>query len=323
MGRFSKEQIMRRMAITCPQGWKPSSTGKTCTDGDGQYRLPGDDSTGENKPELPEAKAKKEVHNRLEQHFKGKSPETMRDGLKKLLDKAQKSLSETKDVNNKQVYRQMQEGIIVFGEKNGIKLSSVSDRVAAAYDEQIAGALFDFMGRLTTLDEPVTLSGRHDAGVIIPIAEAWAGERGLSLDEADVSGWNADSSIEEVAGELVRVAKLLIAGSPLDGMNKTKAVKVVNKLIDKHTHGFFSDDYWLPVKNIFKDMVEAGIEGVVTKTEYIKNEAGVPIRKEWKFEIEFINNTGKQTVLYGNITASGAGSEKDPLDRYDVTAYVG
>ena len=53
----------------------------------------------------------------------------------------------------------------------------------------IAGALFDFMGFLTSRKEEVTLSGHHDAGVAVNVIKEFAAKRGLSLDDADVTGW--------------------------------------------------------------------------------------------------------------------------------------
>jgi hypothetical protein len=48
-----------------------------------------------------------------------------------------------------------------------------------------------------------------------------------------------------------------------------------------------------------------------------------PQRKTWKFEIRFTNPKGKQNVMYGALVAAGAGSVKDPLDRYDITVNMG
>jgi hypothetical protein len=56
-------------------------------------------------------------------------------------------------------------------------------------ESMIAGALFDFVGYLTTLDEPVTFSGKHDATAALDLLGEWASQRGLDLDEADVKGW--------------------------------------------------------------------------------------------------------------------------------------
>ncbi len=56
-------------------------------------------------------------------------------------------------------------------------------------DSQIAGAMFDFIGFLTTRSEPITLSRNHLAPPAVEALREWARERGLDLDEADVKGW--------------------------------------------------------------------------------------------------------------------------------------
>ncbi|OZI74548.1 hypothetical protein [Bordetella genomosp. 12] len=59
-----------------------------------------------------------------------------------------------------------------------------------AKDSVIAGALFDFMGFLTTLDQPVTLGASKEATIAVKLLEQWAEKRGLHLSEADVKGWD-------------------------------------------------------------------------------------------------------------------------------------
>jgi hypothetical protein len=54
----------------------------------------------------------------------------------------------------------------------------------------VSGALFDFVGRLTTLSEPLTCSEKHDATLVLVVLKEWAKERNLSLEDADVLGWN-------------------------------------------------------------------------------------------------------------------------------------
>lgn len=53
----------------------------------------------------------------------------------------------------------------------------------------VAGALYDFMGRLTTLDEPITISREHTVYAILDAFKAWAADRGLNVEVADVSHW--------------------------------------------------------------------------------------------------------------------------------------
>jgi hypothetical protein len=96
----------------------------------------------------------------------------------------------------------------------------------------------------------------------------------------------------------------------------------VNDLIAKYSKGFFSDQSWEPVQRIFDVLKSAAIEWHLVGTDYRKNDRGTPASKEWKFEIEFSNNNGRLTTLYGTIIASGAGSVEDPLEKYDIIAYV-
>ena len=127
-----------------------------------------------------------------------------------------------------------------------------------------------------------------------------------------------------IAQELLAVAKSLVAdeGSPgLNGMKNREARKFVNELLQRHTKGIFRDNSWQPIHKTFKELARHSIEYVIQKAEYLK-EHGIPTSKVWSFEIEFFNEKGRKTTLYGRIVASGAGSVKDPLDRYDVTAYA-
>lgn len=55
----------------------------------------------------------------------------------------------------------------------------------------VAGALFDLMGHLTTMKEPVTFSSAHHAGPAVEILREFAKKRGLSLDDPDIQNWSA------------------------------------------------------------------------------------------------------------------------------------
>jgi len=125
---------------------------------------------------------------------------------------------------------------------------------------------------------------------------------------------------------LDQIRKILLRGghgkSSLDGMPNVVARKTVNDLISRHTKGIFSDQSWEAVNKVWKILNAAAIDWHSVGSEYQKNDRGVPIRKEWKFEVEFLNNNGKQTTLYGTLIASGAGSVDSPLEKYDIIAYV-
>lgn len=54
----------------------------------------------------------------------------------------------------------------------------------------VQGALFDFMGYLTTLPEPITLSHTHPVGELLKHYDTWSEKRGITgEDPADVLGW--------------------------------------------------------------------------------------------------------------------------------------
>ena len=87
----------------------------------------------------------------------------------------------------------------------------------------------------------------------------------------------------------------------------------------------FSDNSWEAINKIFKALQEAGLNVTVTSAKYgghAEVPSGMPKFKEWQISIPFTNKNGKPTVLVGQITAHGAGSAEQPLDRYDITAYV-
>ena len=71
----------------------------------------------------------------------------------------------------------------------------------------IAGALFDFMGWLTTRDERRVVSGADEAGPAVESITEFAKMRGLSLDDARVQDWQnytTQQQAEPVAHVLFR-----------------------------------------------------------------------------------------------------------------------
>jgi len=128
------------------------------------------------------------------------------------------------------------------------------------------------------------------------------------------------SRAEEIIGidELEESTKT----NPLDGMTKVKAVRTIRNLIYKYTKGIFSDTDWSNVNKIFAELNANNIPYVIKSADYRHNDAGVSVAKVWKFEIEFLNDRGRPSILYGYVTASGSGSVQDPLSKYDIVAIV-
>jgi hypothetical protein len=108
-------------------------------------------------------------------------------------------------------------------------------------------------------------------------------------------------------------------------MRKTQAVKYLYKLIGRTADGFFRDESWRPIHAIFKIFRDNDIPYDITKAEYRQPDwpARMPTGKVWHIEIPFLNQRGRENIIYGTITAAGAGSVEDPLDRYDVTVVLG
>ena len=91
------------------------------------------------------------------------------------------------------------EGIHRVGEYPRLQPAITALRVALAESEQvqepvahsvIAGALFDFMGWLTSRKKRIVLSSADDASPAVKVITEFAKMRGLSLDDAKVQNWN-------------------------------------------------------------------------------------------------------------------------------------
>jgi hypothetical protein len=128
--------------------------------------------------------------------------------------------------------------------------------------------------------------------------------------------------MKNVALTILRLAKSIMAETSLDGMSKDTAKRHVNQLLAHYTKGLFSDESWKPINDIWKALTSAQIDWTLMDNKYLHNESGRPSGKTWSFNIKFITNKGRPAVLYGVVTASGAGSVEDPLEKYDLVAYM-
>lgn len=57
-------------------------------------------------------------------------------------------------------------------------------------ESAIAGALFDFCGRLTTQEPAISVGSRENASPVLCLLTKWADERGLNLNKAEVLKWS-------------------------------------------------------------------------------------------------------------------------------------
>jgi len=53
----------------------------------------------------------------------------------------------------------------------------------------VAGALFDFCGRLSTMARTLKVGSSEDPSELLAILRKWAEQRGLDINHADVQDW--------------------------------------------------------------------------------------------------------------------------------------
>ena len=69
-------------------------------------------------------------------------------------------------------------------------------------DAIIAGAVFDFAARLSTLERPIIVGASHEcAPVLIEQMKAWAKERGLNIEEVDHE-WTDNRELGVLPGDV-------------------------------------------------------------------------------------------------------------------------
>ena len=66
---------------------------------------------------------------------------------------------------------------------------------------RISGALFDFMGYLTTRDPPVVAGSCCSPNEVLDAFEDWAASRGLSYSDAEVRSWNLGEALIDLMVE--------------------------------------------------------------------------------------------------------------------------
>lgn len=146
------------------------------------------------------------------------------------------------------------------------------------------------------------------------------GARRTRIQEIDMEGeldWMRETGLKGS----VRTATTPEENS-LNGMTNEQARRNVNQMLSHYTKGLFSDRSWEGVDRIWKAMRAGQLDWTMTGSEYYNGSDGRPHGKIWKFEVSFLNAKNRPTTLHGTVTAAGAGSVEDPLDKYDLTAYV-
>lgn len=97
----------------------------------------------------------------------------------------------------------------------------------------IAGALFDFIGFLTTRDSNTTLGATSPAAPAVDLLSEWAETRSLALDDADVSDWQSRISTAPPTPDVSGLVKALEAC--LDALwEDTREVKLDDTMMFGH-----------------------------------------------------------------------------------------
>lgn len=121
-------------------------------------------------------------------------------------------------------------------------------------------------------------------------------------------------------------------GLGADGLSKQKIKTLLYKETKKCTYNkLYKDTGWNGPQCIWDTFNRLNLSWNMTKSEYKRHKDDqamgikMPTSKEWQFEI-FWNTKqgggGKHMKLGGHVTAAGAGSVKDPLDKYDVNMVI-
>ena len=108
-------------------------------------------------------------------------------------------------------------------------------------------------------------------------------------------------------------------------IRKRALINNIYKVIDLDIKGFFRDDNWSHVYEVLNKIggVAESVEGEMDRGLSQYNPEPLPKRwKKWPFTIFFTNQNGRDDKIFGTLTASGAGSTVDPLERYDITVVL-
>jgi len=94
---------------------------------------------------------------------------------------------------------------------------------------------------------------------------------------------------------------------------------ILNSLVSEEAKGFFNDDYWSGVTDVFDVIREVGFD-LETNVE---NGGYSPDRnsKRWKLVTKIKDTNGKEVKLYGVLVASACGTVDEPWNKYDIVCY--
>lgn len=113
-----------------------------------------------------------------------------------------------------------------------------------------------------------------------------------------------------------------------DGLSKQKLKTLIYKETKNLTKGIYNDNYWKGPQMIWNVFDKIDLDWYITKSEYknrkedAKMGIQMPTSKEWHFDFKWVDNKGKVSKGSGYLTAAGAGSMEQPLDKYDLVLII-
>jgi predicted nucleic-acid-binding Zn-ribbon protein len=125
----------------------------------------------------------------------------------------------------------------------------------------------------------------------------------------------------------MRLKKYIIeskTGMGIDGLSKSKVKTLIYKETKKCTYNkLYKDQSWQGPQCIWDTFDKLDLNWQIDSSDYKNyNKGKMADAKEWKFTIMWDNDKGKSIKQSGLVTASGAGSVDDPLEKYDLNLVI-
>lgn len=113
-------------------------------------------------------------------------------------------------------------------------------------------------------------------------------------------------------------------GMGIDGLSKAKVKTLIYKETKKCTYNkLYKDQFWQGPKCIWDTFDKLDLNWQIDSSDYKnRNKSKMPDAKEWTFTIMWDDNKGKNIKQSGLVTAAGAGSVEDPLEKYDLNLVL-
>ena len=132
-----------------------------------------------------------------------------------------------------------------------------------------------------------------------------------------------DDDFENEAFENIEGCRKFTAASKNNNFKEISQAKLKSQMysvISKYT-GLYNDNAWQAINKLVKDLQGILPDITIIDSKYEHDEFGNPNGKRWWY-CGIITEKGKPRVVVIELCASGAGSVKNPLDKYDITALV-